>query len=531
MRPFSPVSLVPAFVAVVLGAGFRLAERSFVIAATAASAPATTRPAATQPEKAGEATQAVVEKASITEGQVTVRGEVLKYHATAAKLLMKDENGKLKATVFFVAYDKDRPADASAAGRPITFVFNGGPGAAAVWLHLGAAGPWRVDLKENGEPLPPPYKLVENAYSWLDATDLVFIDPVGTGFSRAAEGQNPEQFYGVKEDISWVGDFIRLYITQYQRWPSPQFLAGESYGTTRAAGLSEYLLDRYGIALNGIVLISSVLDFQTLEPGGANDLPYTLYLPSYAAVAWYHKKLPADLQSDLDKTLKEVQDWTGNTYSLALARGGAITTVERRVIVDRLARYTALPADFIDKCNLRIPLGVFQKHLLWEERKVTGRFDGRITGYDPNPIASRPSYDPSLSQYLAIYSSTFNDYVRRVLKYDSTLPYEVLSNKVHPWKFGEAGHGYLSVADDLASAMVKNPHLKVLFASGYFDLATPYFSANYTIDHLDISPEMRANITHTFYMGGHMMYHNLQALEKLHADLAGFIRAAVPAAP
>jgi len=492
----------------------------------ATGAPAASQPSTTQPEKGGEATQAVVEKAAVTEGQVTIGGEPVKYRATAARMLMKDENGKLKATVFFVAYDKDRPTDAGAAGRPITFVFNGGPGAAAVWLHLGAAGPRRIDLKEDGEPFPPPYRLVENEYSWLDATDLVFVDPVGTGFSRPAEGEKAEQFYGVKEDISWVADFIRLYITQYQRWSSPQFLAGESYGTTRAAGLSEYLLDRYGIALNGIVLISSVLDFQTLDAGGVNDLPYVLYLPSYAAVAWYHKKLAADLQDDLGRTLREVEQWAADTYAPALAKGGALPAVERKAIVDRLARYTALPEDLIDRSNLRIPLGVFQKNLLGEERKVIGRFDGRITGYDPDPISSRPSYDPSLSQYLAIYSSTFNDYVRRVLKYDSTLPYEVLSNKVRPWKFGEAGQGYLNVADDLAAAMVKNPHLKVLFASGYYDLATPYYSANYTIDHLDISAELRGNITHTFYPGGHMMYHNRPALEKLHADVTAFVRAA-----
>lgn len=494
-----------------------------------ASAPSTSRPATTRPEKGGEATQGVVEKASTTEGRVTIGGEALNYHATAAKMLMKDENGKLKATVFFVAYDKDRPADANPAERPITFVFNGGPGAASVWLHLGTAGPRRVDLKENGEPLPPPYKLVENAYSWLDLTDLVFIDPVGTGFSRAAEGEKAEQFYGVKEDINWVADFIRLYITQYQRWLSPQFLAGESYGTTRAAGLSEYLLDRYGIALNGIVLISSVLDFQTIEPSNGNDLPYSLYLPSYAAVAWYHKKLPAGLQGDLAQTLDEVQDWAVDTYSVALAKAGSLTAAQRDAIVAKLARYTALSPDFIDKSNLRIHPGAFEKRLLGNERKLIGRFDARITGYDPNPASSWPSYDPSLSQYLATYSATFNDYVRRTLKYDSTLPYEVLSGKVHPWKFGEqAGHGYLSVADDLSSAMVKNPNLKVFFASGYFDLATPYFSANYTIDHLDISKELRANITHAFYQGGHMMYHNHPALVKLHADLTAFIHAAVP---
>lgn len=490
-----------------------------------------------------------VEQASTTSHQVIIAGQTVRYRATAANMPMRDENGKLKGTMFFVTYEKEEAPAASPTGttshvspatsvtdtqpalpdrsrRSITFIFNGGPGAAAVWLHLGTAGPKRIVLSQDGIPPPPPYRLMDNTCSWLDATDLVFIDPVGTGFSRPAEGEKPEQFFGVQEDIHWVADFIRLYITAYGRWPSPKFLAGESYGTTRAAGLSEYLIDRYGIALNGIVLISSVLDFQTLSPSDNNDLPYPLYLPSYTATAWYHKKLPADYQADLQATLREVEDWSLSTYAISLARGATLPNEQRQTVISRLARYTGLPLDLIDRNNLRITPGVFRKHLLASEHEVVGRFDSRLRGFDAQRKTNSADYDPGLAEYLAVYSSTFNDFVRQTLRYESMLPYEVLSGRVHPWKMTESGQGYLNVADNLRSAMIKNPHLKVLVASGFFDLATPYYATTYTLNRLDLSPALRANISTTFYMGGHMMYHHQLSCEKLHHDVVAFIQAA-----
>lgn len=479
-----------------------------------------------------------IEKASVTEGRVKIGDREVRYRATAANMPMKDEHGKLKATVFFVAYERlankkgtTKPAEVhqgSPNQRPVSFVFNGGPGAASVWLHLGAVGPRRIELKEDGAAPAPPYQLVDNHSSWLDVTDLVFIDPVGTGFSRPAEGEKTEQFYGVREDVRWVADFIRLYVTRYGRWLSPMFLAGESYGTTRAAGLSEYLLDRYGIALNGIILISPVLDFQTIMPGGVNDLPYVLYLPTYTALAWYHKKLPADLQDNLAKTLEEVEAWAIGPYVATLAKGANLGKAERDAVAERLERYTSLPADFIDVSNLRIGPSAFRKQLLAGDQRIIGRFDGRIVGFDPEPTSSRPTYDPSLARYFAIYSSCFNDYVRGTLKYESTLPYEVLSDRVRPWKFGEHGLGYLSVSDNLESAMVKNPNLKVMVAGGDFDLATPFFAADYTLSHLDVGEKLRRNITNVRYPGGHMMYHNHAALKKLKDDVAEFLRSATP---
>ncbi|GMU22256.1 MAG: peptidase S10 [Phycisphaerae bacterium] len=472
--------------------------------------------------------EGAIEDASITRHELTAGGETLSYEATAAHMLMKDEEGKLKARIFFMAYLLNRSDNADPADRPVTFVFNGGPGAASVWLHLGTAGPRRIDLNHEGEPPAPPYRLVENRHSWLDATDLVFIDPVGTGYSRPGKGEKGEQFYGVQQDIASVADFIRLWITQYRRWASPLFLAGESYGTTRAAGLSEHLLDRHGIALNGIMLISTVLDFGTLQPGNGNDLPYVLFLPTYTATAFHHGKLGKGLQQDLGRTLREVQHFAVGEYATALIRGAAMSPEQRAAVVQSLARYTSLAPEFIDRADLRIAPGVFQKQLLSDQRRIIGRFDTRITGFEPDPIASRPEYDPSLSRYLPVYSANFNDYVRRVLGFRSDLPYEVLSSKVHPWKFGESGAGYLFVADDLRSALIKNPHMKVLFASGYFDLATPFFATVHTIDHLDVGPELRANIVEKYYLGGHMMYHHQPTLARLHEDIVSFIRVALP---
>ncbi len=482
--------------------------------------------AASQPT----ATEGIIEKPSVTAQQITLGGAPLRYRATAATMAMKDETGKLKATVFFIAYEKTRPAGADPTRRPLTFVFNGGPGAAAVWLHLGTAGPKRIEMGTDDIPAGPPYRLIDNTDTWLDVTDLVFIDPVGTGFSRPAPGEKGQEFYGVKEDAQWVAEFIRLYLTQYERWTSPLFLAGESYGTTRAAALSGYLLDRYGIALNGIVLISCVLDFQTLQHGDSRDLPFPLYLPTYTALAWYHKRLSPEAQKiALPTLLQEVQQWATDTYTVALAKGDRLAHDQRQLVVKRLARYTSLTPDFVEKSNLRITPWAFRKQLLADQRRIIGRFDGRITGVDSDPSADSPDFDPSLSRYLPAYSSTFNDYVRRILKYRNDLAYEVLTDKVRPWNYGPSGGGGLSVMDSLRSAMVKMPNLKVMFASGYHDLATPRFSTDYTIDHLGLPPVLRENVTHQYYTGGHMMYHHRPSLSKLKADVAALIRSALPA--
>ena len=465
----------------------------------------------------------------VTHHSIKIADKELAYTATAGWLPMKDETGKLHANVFFVAYTKDgakgdpdhppdHPPDHA---RPITFVFNGGPGAAAVWLHLGTAGPMRLDLAEDGQPGPPPHKLVENSSTWLTTTDLVFIDPVGTGYSRAATPEQAKEFYGVREDISSIADFIRLYLTRYDRWGSPKFLAGESYGTLRAAALSEYLNDHDGIILSGIILVSSVLDFQTFQFEEGNDLPYVNFLPSYAAVAWYHKKLPPELQGDLTKTLDEATRFATGDYAAALAKGAALGDDDRKRIAEQLARYTGLSRAEIDHLDLRVPQPLFSKKLLEDQRKIIGRFDGRITGLAVEPTSSEAEYDPSLSRYLGVYTSTFLRYVREDLHFESDLKYEVLSSR--NWDFGPGGHGYLTVTDNLRAAMAKNPDLRVMIASGYFDLAAPYYATTYTINHLGLPREALGRVSQKLYLGGHMMYHVKPALDGLERDVAAFI--------
>src|SRR5215470_15841895 len=355
-----------------------------VLPAFAAAQQRTPTPASTSEEKAAdkdkgkdkekkpEEKPAKEEKPSVTHHEIRAGGVLIRYTATAGYMPMKDEAGKLKANIFYMAYTRDGVAPGR---RPITFTFNGGPGSSSVWLHLGAIGPRRVVMGDNGEPLPPPYRLVDNEYSWLAFTDLVFIDPVTTGYSRPAPGEKPEQFHGVQEDIESVGEFIRLYTTRYARWASPKFLAGESYGTTRAAGLSGYLQDRFGMYLNGIVLISSILNFQTADFNVGNDLPYVLFLPSYTTTAWYHKKLVPELQADFHKAVEESEKFALNDYTLALMQGARLPDAERQKTVAKLARYTGLSPKFIELNDLRVALPRFTKELLREERRTIGRLD------------------------------------------------------------------------------------------------------------------------------------------------------------
>lgn len=451
-----------------------------------------------------------------------LNGKPLEYDAIAGESPQKTEAGKTVANMFYVAY-KATSGDTNPAIRPITFCFNGGPGAAAVWLHLGAAGPKTIDLNDHNLPVGPPYKLTNNPATWLAATDLVFIDPISTGYSRPASGVKADEFHGVMPDVKSVANFIRLYLTQHERWNSPKFIAGESYGTTRASLLAGYLAEKDGIDLNGVVLISSVLDFQSLISSAGNDLPYEMYLPSYTAVAWYHHKLSKDLQANFKKTIAAAQDFAVHQYAPALLMGSALPANQRAKLVKELSSYTGLPADLIDRANLRISPSLFEKRLLGDGHKIIGRFDGELTGYDPDAISNYPSFDPSLSYYESAFASTFNNYIRRQLKYTNDLPYEVLTG-VGPWSLaGRDGSGYLYTIDDLQQALLENPHLRVMFVSGYFDLATPFYSADYTIDRLNLDPAHKGNVTHVFFPTGHMVYLHSEQRLKLEKDIAGFI--------
>jgi carboxypeptidase C (cathepsin A) len=465
---------------------------------------------------------------SVTTHSIQLHGQTLRYEATAGTLAVHDDAGNPRANFFFVAYRLLTDPAPDIASRPITFVFNGGPGAASVWLHLGTVGPMRVNVAADGDPGPPPHKLLENQETWLDATDLVFIDPIGTGFSRPAEGVPATQFWGVDQDISSVADFIRLYLTRYDRWNSPKFLAGESYGTTRAAGLSLYLADHFGVDLNGIVLISTVLNFQAIDPEDGNDLPYALYLPSYSAIAAFHHRLSGDFQSNPDQTRAAAEQYAIGDYMTALSKGKQLTASEQQAVAQKLSQYTGLPADFILRSRLRISPEAFRKHLLNDQEKIVGRYDATMTAPDPTPATDDLSQDPSDSLYYPVYASTFSDYVRRDLKYESDLPYRVLA-PVYPWDFGTHGDGYLDVSGRLRQAMLQNPHLKVLVNAGYYDLATPFASVDYTIGHLDLADQISNRITQTYYASGHMIYHHDPARDQLRAAVGAFIQGAVPA--
>jgi carboxypeptidase C (cathepsin A) len=465
---------------------------------------------------------------SETTNSVTINGVEIRYRATAGTIVIKDEEDKPHARFFFIAYTRLGGNATNLAERPITFSFNGGPGSSSVWLHMGLLGPRRVQLKEDGGLPPPPFKLVNNEYSLLDVTDLVFIDPISTGYSRPLPGEDPKKYHGVEEDLASVGDFIRLYITRYKRWPSPKFIIGESYGTTRAAGLSGYLEQHFGIYINGIVLVSSVLDFSTISLNPGNDLPYILFLPSETAAAWYHKKLPPDLQADRAKALAESERFALGDFSRALMQGASLSPAERQQVVKELARLTGLSEDFVDRSDLRINDQQFFKELLRDRRLTIGRFDTRRTGEDRNAVGDTPEYDPSYFSALGPFTATLNDYVRRDLKFESDLPYEILTGKVSPWSFSSAQNRYLDVAETLRAAMTHNPYLKIFAANGYYDMATPYLATRYTFDHIGLPPDLQTNVSMGYYDGGHMMYVNRPSLVQLKKDLTDFIHSAVP---
>jgi carboxypeptidase C (cathepsin A) len=484
-----------------------------------------------QPDEKTKAPEPLSDEISQTTHSVTINGRSLSYTAMAGRIILKAEDEKegekAKAAIFFVAYTLDRPPGATeaehAAARPITFSFNGGPGSSSVWLHLGVLGPRRVVLERDDRPLPPPYSLVDNDFSILDKTDLVFIDPVTTGFSRAVPGEADKQFHGFKPDIESVGDFIRLYISRYHRWASPRYLIGESYGTTRAAGLSGYLQERHGLYLNGIMLVSVVLNFMTLDFTPGNDLPYILFLPTYAATAWYHKRLASELQADLGRTLAEVETFALGEYATALLQGHTLPAETRAAIAARLSRYTGLSAGYVEQTNLRINIHRFVKELLRERRRTVGRLDSRYTGIDRDAAGENNEYDPSYAIIQGPYTGMLNDYVRRELRFESDLPYEILSERVRPWSFDQHQNAYVNVGETLRKAMSMNPHLRVFVANGYYDLATPYLATRYTFDHLELDESLRGNVTMTYYEAGHMMYIHDSSLARLKADLDEFL--------
>ena len=461
------------------------------------------------------------EDTKVTEHKVKIEGKEISFKAVTGNLLQKGEKEEVKASLFYTAYFRQGVPSLS---RPITFCFNGGPGSSSVWLHMGAFGPKKVNLQPQGY-LAPPYSYVDNEWSLLDVSDLVFIDPVSTGYSKVAPGEDPKQFYGVEEDIKSVAEFIRLFITKNNRWLSPKFLAGESYGTTRAVGLAQCLQDDMQIYVNGVILLSSILYFQVAEMGQkTNDLTFLLYLPAYTATAWYHQKLSTELQQDFQRTLLDVRQFALGPYAIALLQGDLLSDEQKEEIAGKLSLYTGLTKQTIKEKNLRIGLWDFMQELLYQEKEVVGRFDSRFKG-GLLGMKEQDFYDPSYEAVGGLFTSCLNDYLKQELGCIREDPYQILAN-VFPWNWG-VSNAYLDVSTCLRSMMIRNPSLQVLVASGYYDLATPFSAADYTFMHLNLPPALRSHITMAYYEAGHMMYLHHPSKVKLKKDVAEFIEKSV----
>ena len=459
----------------------------------------------------------------VTHHSVRVGGKQLNYSvATGFMPLKNNATGETEAHIFYIAYTLDN----SPAGRPLMFSFNGGPGSASVWLHLGALGPRRIKMLDDGMMPPPPLEMEDNQATWLTDTDIVFIDPVGTGYSRAARPELASKYFGLDGDIASVGEFIRLYLGRSSRWMSPLFQVGESYGTTRASGLSNWLFD-HGIALNGIVLISTVMNFQTLRFANNNDLPFVLMLPSYATTAWYHKKLSPEMQSkSVAQVAKEAEDFAMNEYMPAMMRIDHLTPAEHQLLLDKFSSFTGLSKDYIEQNNFHVELDKFNKELLRTERRTTGRLDSRFEGIERDAGGSSTSGDPSIFAIRPPYTAAFNTYVREELGYRSDVEYYILGGGItSPWNFGE-NNGYADTSIRMKDAMAKNPYMKIMIAQGYYDMATPFFAAEYTVSAMNLDPSLRKNIGFKYYEAGHMMYIDVRSLRKLHEDAAAFIEGA-----
>lgn len=490
------------------------------VAAQAVAQP--TQPTQSSPDSTPkvETAGAAEEKISQTSHTVRLDGRDIKYTATTGTLPIRLDNGQVAARMFFVAYTKDGE---DAKTRPVSFLYNGGPGAATIWLHMGSFAPKRVQMADEGFQPAPPYRLIDNDNSLFDVTDMVFVDAIDTGFSRVVSGVDNKQFHGVRGDLRAFGEFIDGYLKTYSRFPSPKYLIGESYGTIRSAGLAQELQTRHGIELNGIALISSTLTFQTLIPSPQNDVAFASHVETYTATAWFHKKLPADLSGDLKKAVDESRAFAFGEYLTALAKGNRATAAERKAVAQKLARLTGLSADYVERANLRIDPGRFRKELLRDRRLVVGRLDSRYTAVERDAAGEQDEFDISNSALQGPYTALFQDYVKNDLKWETDLHYPT-AGKVYPWNWDEFSNGYMDMTDPLRSAMSHNPFMKVFVAIGYYDMATVMGGAEYNFAHLGYDQTFVDRVSFGYYEAGHMIYTRPSEHRKLKADLAKFIQ-------
>ncbi len=507
-------SLVLGIAASIAVAGAASAQRPAAPGAANAAQPADTEGVA------------VVERVSTTQHTARIDGKDIHYTARAGTMVLRDDDGKPKASVFYIAYTK---AGQDSTRRPLTFFFNGGPGSASLWLDMGIMSPMHPDMGPNGAQPAPPYNLVANPYTPLDVTDLVQVDAMNTGYSRPAKGVQLTDFTGARNDIRMFAEFIRNYLDKYRRWQSPKYLYGESYGTFRSAGLVSELQQNEGIELNGIMLLGTVLDFQYIYPSPTNDIGYASFLPTYTATAWYHKKLPADLQSrSLEQAVQESRDYAFGEYLVELAKGNRLSEAERSAAAQRLSELTGVSTEFILNTNLRIDAARYRTELLRDTRRTVGRYDSRMIGINGNAASTREDYDPSDVAPSGAFMSAFMRYLHSDLDYESPLQY-YMGGHIGGWDYPQ--NRYASEVESLRLAMAKDPYLRVMVGAGYYDMATPFANAEYTFDHLGFDQTYRDRVQFKYYESGHMAYLNQTSARQLHDDIEAFIMSTAAAPP
>ena len=508
-----------------------MSPRTFVLSASlallVAGAAQAQRPTPSRNRSESDSTKAdtntapPVEKVSVTHHTINVNGKSVPYTATAGTMILRDTLGKPKATVFYIAYTRDQQ---DATNRPLTFFFNGGPGSASLWLDMGIMAPMHPDMGPGGAQPAPPYNLVPNPYTPLEATDLVQVDAMMTGYSRPAPGIKASEFTGDRNDIKMFGEFIRDYLDKNHRWASPKYLFGESYGTFRSAGLASELQDAEGVYLNGVMLLGTVLDFGFIAPSNTNDVGYASFLPTYAATAWYHKKLSPQLEGQpLEQVVQQAREFAFGEYLSALAKGSTLTPDQRQAMAQKVAGLTGVSPEFVMRSDLRIDPGVYRTELLRDRRLVVGRYDSRMTGPNTSPATTRDFFDPSDAAPSGAFVAGLMRYLHDDLNYSSDLQYYI-GGHTGRWEYSNGGWSTASEVSSLQQAMVNDPYLHVMVGAGYYDMATPFGNAEYTFTHLGFDSTFTQRVDFKYYKSGHMAYLNQASAKQLQSDITSFIQ-------